>query len=170
LTGYEIKVIKEITREADLKGSAKVIRSAFRTAAVEFNLTRDNCPTSPAFVTIQQLRDLRSKGVKLFGLFQNGVQAGFVAIEQAGDAVYYLEKLAVPPEYRHRGYGRKLVEFVLEYVKKNKGEKVSLGVIDESTVLKNWYKVLGFREMGTKKFDQLPFTVCFMEKAFYLNR
>ncbi len=158
-------MIKEITHETDLKGSAKVIRKAFRTVAVEFSLTRGNCPTSPAFVTIQQLRDLRDKGMKLFGLFQNDVQLGFVAIEWAGDAVYYLEKLAVPPKYRHRGYGRKLVEFVLEYVKKNKGKKVSLGMIDESTVLKDWYKTLGFHETGTKKFDHLPFTVCFMEKS-----
>ena len=158
-------MIREITYETDLRNSVNVIRDAFETVALEFNLTRDNCPSSPAFVTIRQLRDLRIKGVKFFGLFQDGVQVGFVAVERADDTVYYLEKLAVPPQYRHRGYGKKLVKFVLEYVKERKGERVSLGMIDQSTVLKDWYKTLGFCETGTKKFEQLPFTVCFMDKS-----
>jgi len=158
-------LIREIVREDELKNSAKVIRDAFKTVAVEFKLTRENCPTSPAFVTIKQLRDLRDKGTKLFGLFQDGVQVGFVAAEQADSALYYLEKLAVLPKCRHRGYGRKLVEFVFDYVRKHRGEKVALGMIDESTVLKNWYKWVGFKETGTKRFEHLPFTVCFMEKS-----
>jgi len=36
-------------------------------------------------------------------------------------------------------------------------------MINESTILKNWYKKLGFRETGTKNFEHLPFTVCFMD-------
>jgi len=158
-------VIREIEHEADLNNSVNVIRDAFKTVALEFNLTCDNCPSSPAFVTFGQLRDLRIKGVKLFGLFQDSVQLGFVAVEQADDTVYYLEKLAVPPQYRRRGYGKKLVEFALEYVRSRKGKKVSLGMIDQSTALKDWYKKLGFCERGTKKFDHLPFIVCFMEKS-----
>jgi ribosomal protein S18 acetylase RimI-like enzyme len=76
-----------------------------------------------------------------------------------------MDKLAVLPEYRHKGYGRRLVEFVLDDVKRHKGERVALGIINESTVLKNWYIGNGFAETGTKKFEHLPFTVCFMEKS-----
>ena len=159
-----VNVIREITREADLRNSVNVIRNAFETVAAEFKLTPENCPTSPAFVTTEQLRALRDKGVKPFGLFHDDVQLGFVAVERADGAVYYLEKLAVLPGYRHRGYGKKLIAFVCNYVKKNKCEKISLGMINESTILKDWYKKLGFQETGTKKFEHLPFTVCFMEK------
>lgn len=76
-----------------------------------------------------------------------------------------MEKLAVLPEHRHKGYGKKLMGFVFEQVKMSKGERISIGIINESTVLKNWYIENGFAETGTKKFEHLSFTVCFMEKS-----
>jgi len=156
--------IREIKGEPDLKSSVEVIRDSFRTVAVEFKLTQDNCPTHPSLITLDKLLELEKKA-RLFGLFLADVQAGFVAIEKADDTLYYMDKLAVIPEYRHKGCGRKLVEFVLDDVKEHKGERVGLGMIDESAVLKNWYRQLGFTETGTKNFEHLPFIVCFMEKS-----
>jgi diamine N-acetyltransferase len=43
-------------------------------------------------------------------------------------------------------------------------EVISIGIIDEHTVLKQWYRKLGFTEVNRKKYDHLPFTVCSMEK------
>jgi len=156
--------IREIKGEPDLKSSVEVIRDSFRTVAAEFKLTQDNCPTHPSLITLDKLLELEKKA-RLFGLFLANVQVGFVAIEKADDTLYYMDKLAVLPEYRHKGCGRKLVEFVLDDVKEHKGERVGLGMIDESAVLKNWYQQLGFKETGTKNFEHLPFTVCFMEKS-----
>src|SRR4030042_963345 len=129
--------IKEINSQRDLKNSVKVIRDSFKTVALEFGLNEGNCPTHPSLITLDRLLELKAKA-KLFGLFWNNTQVGFVAIEKADDKVYYLDKLAVLPQYRHKGCGRKLVEFVSSYVKKHDGQRVSLGMIDESTVLKNW--------------------------------
>ena len=157
-------MIKEILSENDIKNSVKVIRDSFRTVAVEFNLNRNNSPTHPSFMTLRQLRDLKRRGGKFFGFFKDNLYIGFVAIEKADENTYYMEKLAVLPEQRHRGYGRELVEFVFDYVKRNKGKTVSIGIINEHEVLKNWYTVIGFKETGVKKFEHLPFTVCFMEK------
>lgn len=131
--------------------------------AIEFGLNELNCPTHPSLMTLDRLLELK-KRARLFGLFLANVQVGFVAIEKAADTLCYMDKLAVLPEYRHKDYGRKLVEFVLSYVKKHKGERVSLGMINESAVLKNWYLQLGFKETETKNFEHLPFTVCFMKK------
>jgi N-acetylglutamate synthase-like GNAT family acetyltransferase len=156
--------IKEINSRHDLENSVKVIRDSFKTVALEFGLNERNCPTHPSLITLDKLSELEKKA-KLFGLYSNSMQVGFVAIEKADDKVYYLDKLAVLPQYRHKGCGRKLVEFVSSYVKKHDGQKVSLGMIDESTVLKNWYQELGFEETGKKHFEHLPFTVCFMEKS-----
>lgn len=156
--------IREIIDKRDLRNSAKVIRDSFKTVALEFGLTKQNCPTHPSFITLDKLWELQKKA-KLFGLFQNNMQIGFVAIEHSSDKLYYMDKLAVLPQHRHKGYGKKLVGFVLDYAKIYKGEKVSLGMIDESAVLKNWYKEIGFEEAGTKEFEHLPFTVCFMEKS-----
>ena len=154
--------IKEITG-GNLENNVEIIRRSFQTVADELGLTRENCPAHPSFISLEQLNMLKTKGLKFFGLFVNGNQAGFVAVEKADDRLSYMEKLAVLPEYRHRGYGEKLVKYALTYIKKNGGEKISIGIIDKQKVLKDWYKKIGFQEISTKEFEHLPFTVCFME-------
>jgi ribosomal protein S18 acetylase RimI-like enzyme len=161
LPSDNMKII-EITGE-EMDNSVNIIRRAFGTVAAEFSLTTENCPNHPAFITPEQLSQLRAKGLRFFGIFINNRQVGFVAVEKADDTLYYMEKLAVLPEYRHSGYGRKLMEFVINHVKNKGGETLSLGMIDKHTILKNWYKEIGFREISTKEFEYLPFTVCFMD-------
>jgi ribosomal protein S18 acetylase RimI-like enzyme len=156
--------IREITDEEELGRSVPIIRQAFSTVAAEFNITQENNPTHASFITLERLLE-RGQRARFFGLYANNLQAGFVAIEEGPEGTYYMEWLAVPPGLRHRGYGRQLVIFVLDYVKKNCGTRVSLGMIDGHTILKEWYKSLGFVQTGTKKFERLPFLVCFMEKA-----
>jgi len=87
-----------------------------------------------------------------------------VAVEKADHHLYYIEKLAVLPDCRHKGMGKMLVSHALDYIASKGGQKVSIGIIDEQTILKTWYRMLGFTETGTKKFPHLPFTVCFMEQ------
>lgn len=157
-------MIREITNDIGLKESAKVIRNSFITIASDFGLNKENCPSNPAFISLTNLRELREKGVRMFGLFCDNRQVGFVAVEKASDIVYYMEKLAVLPEYRHRGFGKQLMDFVFAYVRREGGKKVSIGIINENTVLKNWYRDYGFVETGTRRFEHLPFLVCFMEK------
>jgi len=156
--------IKEITTDDQIAQSVEVIREAFGTVAREFKLTRENAPTHPFFSTREQLFELHNK-MAFFGLYLDSVQVGFVAIEKAEGGTYYLGRLAVKPGFRHRGYGRQLTEFVIDYVKSQGGLKVALGMIDSQTVLKDWYKSLGFVQTGTKQFEHLPFVVCFMEKS-----
>jgi len=155
--------IREISTEDQIVNSVGVIRDAFVTVAREFKLTSENAPTHPFFSTREQLLELHKK-MKFFGLFIDEVQAGFVAVEKADGGTYYLGRLSVVPQFRHRGYGRKLTEFVLNYAKNQGGMKVALGMIDKQTILKEWYKSLGFIETGTKQFEHLPFLVCFMER------
>jgi ribosomal protein S18 acetylase RimI-like enzyme len=157
--------IREIFDDDDLKESAKAIRDSFITVANEFCLTQENCPTNPTFISFEKLKELSEKGVKMFGLFCDEKQSGFVAIEKSDNGIYYMEKLAILPEYRHIGFGKKLMNFVFDYVKQENGRKVSIGIINENTVLKNWYKNNGFIETGIRTFDHLPFLVCFMEKT-----
>lgn len=157
-------MIREITDDSGLKESLEIIRNSFATVASGFGLNEENCPSNPAFISLAKLRELRGKGVRMFGLVCDDRQVGFVAIEKSGDAVYYMEKLAVLPEYRHRGFGKQLMDFVFAYVRRESGKKVSIGIINENTVLKNWYRDYGFVETGTRRFEHLPFLICFMEK------
>ncbi len=144
---------------------ARVIRNSFITVAEEFNITRESAPTNPAFAGADSLEKMKEKGIELYGAFRDDLCIGFVAIERANEEVYYMERLAVLPEYRHNGYGKELLDFVFEQVKKYGGRKVSIGIINGNRVLKDWYIKYGFTEAGTKRFAHLPFEVCFMEKS-----
>jgi len=157
-------VIEDISDAADIVISVDVIRDSFRTVAEEFGLTPENCPTHPSFLTLSQLNKLKDKGVRFFGLFLGNNQIGFIAIEKADTSLYYIEKLAVLPEYRHEGYGAKLIGYAFDYIRNYNGKRVSIAIIEEHTILKNWYKELGFEEVEKIKLPYLPFTVCFMER------
>jgi ribosomal protein S18 acetylase RimI-like enzyme len=141
-----------------------VIRDSFKTVSDEFSLTKQNSPTHPSFITGRRLTEIKSYGLKFFGLYTDGSQTGFLAIEDAGDGVFHFEDLAVLPAYRHCGYGRALLSFGLEYARTQKGKRIEIGIINEHEVLKGWYLSLGFKLRGVKNFLHLPFTVCFMER------
>jgi len=160
--------IREIAAELEIEACAGVIRGSFRTVADELGLTEENAPTNPAFITPEKLKEaLAGKPVRFFGLFDDGRQVGCVALEPSRDesGVFFLERLAVVPEARHKGYGVALLNFAFREAKKANAEKIKIGIIDENRVLKRWYLDYGFAEEGTKTFAHLPFTVCFMEKA-----
>ncbi len=153
--------IRKITG-SDIAASAEIVRRSFKTVAEELHLTPDNAPTNGAFLKDKKLMDDCLMGIRMFGLFEGAAQAGFMAIEQHDSTAYYLEKLAVLPQYRHRGFGRSLVEYAARYVKDEGGGNISIGIIYENERLRTWYKELGFLETGTKTYAHLPFTVCFM--------
>lgn len=155
-------VIREVS-DNELETSKNIIRDSFATVAKNFNLTKENCPTNGAFIELERLTSDRSKGIKMFGLFVDNKQAGFVAVAKQSSFIYEMEKLAVLPQFRHNGYGKALMDHVKEYVKAQQGEIVSIGIIDENSTLKEWYTKYGFIDKGTRTFSHLPFTVCFME-------
>ena len=155
-------IIREING-AELIRCAEVIRESFKTVASELGLTRDNIPNHPSFLTVEELRGLVDKDIKFFGLFLGDRQIGSVAVQAADDGVYFLQKLAVLPEYRNDGYGRELVSFVIDYVKHNDCKKLALGIWDVQTGLKEWYLRLGFTVNSTRDFEHLPLTVCLMD-------
>jgi diamine N-acetyltransferase len=157
--------IKELTTEQELENSVKIIADSFAPVAAEFKLTKENCPTHPSLITVKQLNEMKRKGLKLFGLFDGDVQTGFVAVEKKKGHVYLVEKLAVLPEHQHKGHGGELMTFVADFAKNAGGKTVSIGIIDEHVGLKDWYKAMGFKQTAITKFEHLPVTVCFMEKA-----
>ena len=99
----------------------------------------------------------------MFGLFLGETQVGYYSLSKENDAEYELHNLAVLPEYRHKGFGKMLLDHAKEEVKASGGHRVKIGIIEESTVLKSWYLQNRFVHTGTKKFDHLPFTSGYLE-------
>lgn len=82
----------------------------------------------------------------------------------ANDDSAEINNLSVLPDYRHLGIGKELVNFAIDYCKKILDLNIiKIGIVEENTVLKEWYKTFGFVHTGTRKYEHLPFTVGFME-------
>ena len=153
-------------REATIEDSdvlASIISVSFRDVARRFSLTQDNCPKHPSNCTTSWIESDIARGVQYFILFQNGNPIGCVGLESPSVDLCYLERLSVLPEMRGRHFGISLVLNTLDYAAFKGIRKVSVGIIAEHTELKEWYKNLGFVEVGIKRFPHLPFQVCFME-------
>ena len=155
-------VIRKIRYE-ELEACAGLIRDSFATVAEQFHLTRENCPTNGAFIEKSWLEVEWNKGILMYGLYSDQTMAGFMQLEQKTPGVYELKKLAVMPAYRHLGYGTALLSFAKQAALELGVNKIMIGIIEENVVLKEWYKRNGFVHTGTKKFENLPFTVGFME-------
>ena len=155
--------IRKLNKEKELNDLLFVIQESFMTVAKELNLTKENAPTNPAFLTMEKILESIEKKVDFYIASDNNKMCGSVGIQPGKEeGEYYIERLAVLPEYRHKKYGIKLLDKAIEEIKMRNGKYISIGIIDENIKLKKWYLDYGFIEKGTKRFEHLPFTVCFM--------
>jgi len=167
LAYYEKAVsgIHEI-RQTQLGLTADVIRASFATVATEFGLTEQNFPNHNSFITTDKVQQHFNSGWLMYGLYKHKQLIGHASLSKESkesDGVYELHKLAVIPEHRHNGNGKQLLDFCKTKVKEMNGHKITISIIDENTVLKNWYIANGFKHTGTKTYTSLPFTVGLME-------
>ena len=160
-------ILRPLQGTNETNQAVEVIVRSFSTVAAEFNLTRENAPTHPAFFTADGLAQMVAKGAVWFGAFRDETLVGCVAVERSArrDDVFYVEKLAVLPGHRHGGLGARLVEHACNFCRDRGGRGVSIALMDEHKVLKQWYTELGFRQVRVERYPHLPFGVCFMEKS-----
>lgn len=135
---------------------------SFQDVAERFGLTQENAPRHPSNCTQDWIQKDLERGVTYFIIENENFIKGCVALEQANSEVCYLERLAVLPNQRHRGFGEALVAYGLSKAKLLGVHRVKIGIIAEHTELKNWYKGIGFVEGESKDFSHLPFRVTFM--------
>ena len=143
----------------------EVLRESFATVVRDFGLTPENCPTNAAFIDCEALEHQIREGLRLYGYFEGRALAGVVGVKQLDSESYTIDKLAVLPVHRHQGIGVRLLNYALRVICDAGGSEAHIGIIDENKVLKEWYQKHGFVEGEAKDFPQLPFRVCFMDKA-----
>ena len=156
-------MIIQVKNKEQLNICLEIIRSSFLTVAEEFGLTENNCPSHTAFMTIDKLQKQFDDCRPMFLFYQDDVPVGYFSLAKCGDEEWELNNLAVLPEYRRLGIGKSLVNYAVTTVKNYGSNKISIGIIEENTLLKNWYLKLGFNHISTHKFEHLPFTVGFMK-------
>ncbi len=161
-------MIKKVSFDDDFLVYTNLLNSSFATVATEFGLTMENCPTNNAFITKEKLRiELLEKDREFFYLEENDLVIGFIAIEKSSSRqnTFYIEKVAVHPEYRNKGIGKQLMDFATQKIIELKGIEISIGVIDSNNNLKRWYQNQGFKIVEIKYYEHLPFRVCLMSKC-----
>jgi len=151
-----------VCTEKDARVLAEITRKSFQDVSDRFELTSENAPRHPSNCTVDWIRKDMKDGVIYFAIQNKNHVIGCVALEKAKTEVCYLERLAVLPDQRTRGFGKALVEHALSEAKLLGVNYVSIGIIAEQTELKNWYRKLGFVEGESKEFPHLPFRVTFM--------
>jgi ribosomal protein S18 acetylase RimI-like enzyme len=153
---------------SSLAESVQILHLAFGKVTAQFGLTRENAPVYAAFTTVEKVNEMRDRGAVFYGYFLGRKQVGVVALEKRESAdspyrgEYFMERLAVLPEYWHTGIGRELVNYIIARTGDLGVKKLFLAMVNENKVLKKWYEGMGFKEVGIRKFEGLPFSVCFM--------
>ena len=155
--------LSDLSDTSVLSAAAEVIRMSFATVAKEFDITEQNFPNHTSFMTAEKLQNHFNWGWQMYGLYDGARLIGYVSLSKIFGDTFELHNLAVLPEFRRNGYGRRLLDFCKAKVKESGGSKITLGMIEENTVLKDWYTANGFRHTGMKWFKNWPFTVGFME-------
>ena len=148
--------------QKDIEILVETIRKSFQDVAQRFGLTEENAPLHPSNCIDNWIKADIARGVTYFVMENENKIAGCVACELASSDICYLERLAVLPDHRQRGFGKALVNHVLSKARELGASCVSIGIIAEHTELKNWYRKIGFVEGESKNFLNLPFRVTFM--------
>ncbi len=152
----------DIAKEIDAVGN--LIRLAFSEVADRMGFTRENSPTYPAFIANERLlTQLNRPEARCMGIRMDGKLVGFVGIAPYQD-MYELTRLAVDPAYRHRGYGRVLMDAACDVAREIGLSEIGLGVVNENTVLKKWYEAQGFVPGEPFAIPNAAFTACGMLK------
>lgn len=156
-------MIYKVTKNEQLNTCLDIIHKSFQTVADDMNLTKENCPSHTAFMPLENLQNQLKNSNPMFLYEYNNALVGYFSLS-LNDGIAELNNLSVLPEYRHLGIGKELVDYAVDYTKNTLGiNKIEIGIVEENTILKEWYKSLGFVHTGTRKFEHLPFTVGFME-------
>ena len=153
--------------EADIDLLVETIQDSFLDVAERFGLTPQNSPTHPSNCRPEWLLGEINRGVTFYILENDGQPVGCAALEKVNDEVCYLERLAVLPQERRKGFGEALVKHVLANARLLHAYRVQIGIIAGHQELQDWYEKMGFEEVSKKQFPQLIFQVTFM--AYYFN-
>lgn len=153
--------IRTCTKE-DIPVLTDVIRRSFRDVAERFSLTPENASSHASNCTTDWIQRDLDRGVVYFAIGSEGRVVGCVALERANPEVCYLERLAVLPDQRGRGFGKALVDHVLSRARALGVHRVDIGIIAGHTDLRDWYEGIGFVATANREFPHLPFPVAFM--------
>ena len=158
-------MIREVRRD-EIPVCATLIKKSFMTVADEYGITEENAPRFTAYATTNErlFWQMESEHRPMYVYVDDGALCGYYSLLTQENCECELSNLAVLPEYRHKGIGKKLLEHSYA-VAQNKGCRVmNIGIVEENKRLRKWYEDNGATHLGTHKFDFFPFTCGYLRK------
>jgi len=150
---------------ADIPACVKLIRESFSTVAEEFGLNALNASRFTAFATTEERLSLQLLEHRPMYVLRQGENIiGFYSLLLKENGECELNNLCVSPAFRHRGMGKKLLLHAFTQAREQGCHLMTIGIVEENSLLRTWYEIFGFIHTSTKKFDFFPFTCGYMEK------
>ena len=93
----------------------------------------------------------------MYALYAGKKIIGCISLSKENDNVFELHNLAVLPEYRHKGFGKRLLEHAKETVKIKGGNLINAEIFEEDIQLKNWHLENGSIQNVIKESTHEPY-------------
>jgi ribosomal protein S18 acetylase RimI-like enzyme len=93
---------------------------------------------------------------------EDGAICGYYSLLLKENGECELGNLSVLPKHRHQGIGTNLLKHSMDTARKQRCQVMRLSIVEENTVLRQWYEQNGAVHTGTEKFDFFPFTCGYM--------
>jgi putative acetyltransferase len=98
------------------------------------------------------------KGGHIFMVYLNAKPVGCVALIPIGGRVFELSKMAVSPECRGRGIGRRLIEYAIARARMLGASSLFLGCSTKLPSAIHLYESVGFRHVDPESLPPIPYT------------
>jgi putative acetyltransferase len=98
------------------------------------------------------------KGGHIFMVYLNAKPVGCVALVPIGLGVFELSKMAVSPECRGLGIGRRLIEYAISQARVFGGRSLFLGCSTKLPSAIHLYESVGFRHVDPESLPPIPYT------------
>jgi putative acetyltransferase len=99
-----------------------------------------------------------STGGHIFMVYLNAKPVACVALIPIGDGVFELSKMAVSPECRGRGIGRRLIEYAIGQARMLGASSLFLGCSTKLPSAIHLYESVGFRHVDPESLPPIPYT------------
>lgn len=146
--------IREKFAQDEISEIIKLIKSGYEVSY------KDGGAVSDPYFSDTYTQDVMSGKIQLFAAYKENKIIGSVQYEdQVG--VAYLSQMTVDPDFRKNGVGAKLLKNVENHAKVEGFKTMQLTAMSEKG-LPEYYKKLGYKEVGTK--ERPRYTLIVMEK------
>ncbi len=156
---YEIRSVAEHELDACLA----TLHAAFGESEKRFGYTKETYPSSGAYITLDELRAAKERGVHMYAAFVGDRVAGYVQLEKKKDGVYLFRRFAVLPEFQNLGLGKALIAHCRKRAAAIGARRIELLMMYENTVLLGFYESNGFRLLRTGRDERYPFEYAILE-------